>query len=71
MTYAIRLPDGTLVTDPDWHTVDDVMRSAHGRGETRMPGELVVLPDEDDVPLFDVPDEPGDPPPPSGLKEGA
>ena len=53
MTYAIRLPDGTLVSDPDWHTVDDVMRSAHGRGETRMPGELVVLPDEDDVPLFD------------------
>lgn len=39
--YAIRLDDGSLVTDPTWHCPADVMRSAHGHGITRMPGELV------------------------------
>lgn len=45
MTLAIRLDDGTLITDPGWHTVADVMASAHGQGVTRMPGELVRIPE--------------------------
>ncbi len=40
---AIRLDDGRLITDPDWHTPSDVMRAAHGQGVTRMPGTLVRL----------------------------
>lgn len=44
MALAIQLPDGTLITDPDWQCVADVMRSAHGQGVTRMPGELIELP---------------------------
>jgi hypothetical protein len=47
MTYAIRLPDGQLITDPEWHTPADVMRAAHGHGVARMPGELVSLDDEE------------------------
>jgi hypothetical protein len=51
MTYAIRLPDGHLITDPDghlitdpdWHTVADVIRGSHGFGVERMSGELVDL----------------------------
>lgn len=41
--YAIRLDDGTYITDPDWRCPADVMRNAHGQGVTRMPGELVIL----------------------------
>lgn len=44
--YAIRLPDGRLITDPDWHCPADVMRGAHGQGVTRMPGELIRLDDD-------------------------
>lgn len=40
---AIRLPDGRLITDPEWHTVSDVMRGCHGQGSTRVVGELVEL----------------------------
>ena len=40
---AIRLPDGTLITDPDWLCVADVMRGAHGQGSTRVTGELVEV----------------------------
>ncbi|CAI9417265.1 hypothetical protein [Nocardioides sp. T2.26MG-1] len=47
MTYAIRLDDGRLITDPEWHTPGDVMRAAHGHGVDRMPGVLVRLDDED------------------------
>lgn len=43
MTYAILLPDGHLITDPNWHTVADVMRGSHGFGVERMPGELIEL----------------------------
>lgn len=41
--YAIELDDGTRITDPDWRSPADVMRSAHGQGVTRMPGRLVVV----------------------------
>lgn len=43
---AIRQPDGSLVSDPEWHCVADVMRSAHGRGITAIDGELVRLDQE-------------------------
>lgn len=45
--YAIRLPDGSLITDPDWHSVADVMRGSHAFGVDRMPGELVAIEEED------------------------
>ena len=45
MTLAIRLDDGTLITDDEWDTVGDVMRAAHGQGVTRMPGQLITLPE--------------------------
>jgi hypothetical protein len=41
---ALRLPDGTLVRDPEWHCVADVMRGCHGQAITRVVGELVALP---------------------------
>ena len=44
--WAIRLDDGTLITDPEWRTPADVMRAAHGQGVTRMPGQLVRVDDE-------------------------
>lgn len=47
MTYAIRLPDGRLITDPGWHSVADVMAGAHGQGGTRVVGDLVRLDDTD------------------------
>lgn len=47
--YAIRLPDGQLITDPEWRCPGDVMRGAHGHGVTRMPGELVRLAADEDV----------------------
>lgn len=46
-TYAIRLPDGRVITDPDWGCPADVMRGAHGQGEIRMPGELIQIDDTD------------------------
>lgn len=48
--YGIRLPDGVLVTDPEWRSVGDVMRSGHGHGITRVKGDLVEL-DDDGVPV--------------------
>lgn len=45
--YAIRLPDGQLITDPEWTSLDDVMRAAHGHGVARMPGELIEVPDDE------------------------
>ena len=45
--YGIRLPDGHLVTDPEWRSPADVMRGAHGQGITRVRGELVVIPEPD------------------------
>lgn len=43
---GMRLPDGTLIQDPDWRCVADVMRgaSAHGR---RVSGVLVRLDDDE------------------------
>lgn len=43
--YAIRMPDGRLITDPEWLCPADVMRSSHGHGVTQMPGELVEIED--------------------------
>jgi hypothetical protein len=43
--YAIQLPDGRLITDPEWRCPADVMRGAHGHGVNQMPGELVRLDD--------------------------
>lgn len=40
---GILLPDGALITDPDWHCVADVMRGAHGQGSHRVVGELVEI----------------------------
>lgn len=48
--YGIRLPGGHLVTDPEWRSVGDVMRSGHGHGITRVKGDLVEL-DDDGVPV--------------------
>lgn len=49
--YGIHLPDGQLITDPDWSCPADVMRSSHGHGVHAMPGELVKLDDtEEDQP---------------------
>jgi hypothetical protein len=45
-TYAIRLPDGHLITDPDWHSVADVMRGAHAFDVEQMPGELIEIEEE-------------------------
>lgn len=45
LVLAIRLPNGELICDPEWECVADVMRSAHGQGVTRMPGELIELED--------------------------
>lgn len=44
MRLGIRLPDGQVVTDPEWRCVADVMRgaAAHGR---RVIGELVEIDD--------------------------
>lgn len=44
---GIRLPDGTLITDPDWHCVADVMRGAHAHGGNRVTGDLIDLDAED------------------------
>ncbi len=41
MPLAIRLPDGSRINDPDWHTVADVMAGTHGLGLTRVVGELI------------------------------
>lgn len=43
---GIRMPDGSLITDPTWVTVSDVMACSHGLGLRRMPGELVSLDDD-------------------------
>lgn len=43
--YAIKLPDGSLITDPEWRCPADVMRGAHGQGITRTRGELVQIPE--------------------------
>lgn len=45
---ALELPDGQLVTDPEWRCEADVLRSAHGIvGRDRMPGRLVRLEPDD------------------------
>lgn len=44
--YAIRLPSGDLITDPDWRSVSDVMRGSHAFGVDQMPGELVEIEEE-------------------------
>jgi hypothetical protein len=44
MALGILLPDGRLITDPDWQCVADVMKSAHGQGYKSVTGELVEVP---------------------------
>lgn len=41
---ALRLPDGTMIHDPEWTCVADVMRGSHEQGIARVTGELVTLP---------------------------
>lgn len=40
--YAIRMPDGEIIEDPEWDSIGDVMRSSHGQGVKFMPGTLLV-----------------------------
>lgn len=45
--YAIRLDNGVVIHDNEWRCVADVMRTAHGQGETAMPGELIIIDEEE------------------------
>lgn len=45
MRYGIKMPGGRLITDEEWISPADVMRSSHGHGVDKMPGTLVQLPD--------------------------
>lgn len=36
----LKLPNGTVIVDPEWHTVADVMVSFHGFGVRQAYGQL-------------------------------
>lgn len=43
MTLAILTETGEVITDPEWHTMSDVMRGAHGMNIRRVTGQLIEL----------------------------
>ena len=51
MTVVLVLPTGIVVTDPDWHTVGDVIGSFHAFGVNRVYGQVQT---EDGTPLTEM-----------------
>lgn len=51
MTVVLVLPNGAVIVDSEWHTIDDVMKGFHGFGVRRVYGQVQT---EDGVPLTEM-----------------